>query len=193
MGIETGKSALSALLEHLRSLRESYGIRDGGGGDADRRRITLLVCDAILDLPPATVFSLLGRPRSTGRAINDDEAVLFLVGQFEAAFYAALQEHALRCEPIETEANWREARGKKRAGGERREMRKLQFNPTALHNIATFSPQQALDRFPVIKRVISVLKNKEEKDGREPAKSHGGFDLAERLERRRTREVARRF
>ena len=179
--------AKGAFLDEIANLRSGYNICRGKGADNDRRRLVILVSDILCGLSDIQLFSLLGRkPRSiAGPGITDTEAAPMEAAYFESAFYTALKEHGLRCDPTEAEVSYREA---KRKGSS------TDFNPLAIHNIVEFSPKEALKRYPIIRDIISVLQNgstlSEEKHG-EQGTSNRRTDVAQRVERSRASQNAR--
>jgi len=179
--------AQSQLVEDLKRLRREYDIREGNGGDFDRRRIAILICDTLLQLALEGIFAILGKPKSIRQSITDDEAAILAVDWFEAALYAALQEHRFRCDSTEEETTLKAIRAGARTHQQHQRLNSTRFNPLALSDIAEFTPEQAVKRYPIIREVIAILtseqQNKEEHHVERRANRRA--NLEERLERRR--------
>jgi hypothetical protein len=154
----------------------------------DRRRIATLVSDLLCELAAGELFSLLKRrPRGKPGGLAESQEALIEIAYFESAFYGVLQCHSLRCDSTEAEVFHQEASPKGR---------NVSFNPLALHHIAEFTSEAAVKRYPVIREIISVLRN-----ARKSAEEHNGggmqsnrrFGVEKRARRRRAFEDARRF
>lgn len=179
--------AQSQLVEDMKRLRREYNICEGNGGDVDRRRIAILICETFLRLTPGGILGILGKPESIGRGISDDEVAIFAVNWFEAALYAALQEHRFRCDSTEEETTLKAIRAGARTHQQHQRLNSTRFNPLALSDIAEFTPEQAGKRYPIIREVVAILtseqQNKEEQHVQRRANRRA--NLEERLERRR--------
>ena len=102
------ENTTGAFLRQVQKLKSEYSIAPSKrSGDRERRRICLLLKDALLSLPVDDIRSLMApvglRVTSGAKPLTDVEAACFLADLFEIKLYQKLQGCTLSCDPSERE------------------------------------------------------------------------------------------
>lgn len=103
-------SNIESFLQEVEKLVSEYHIESvKRGGDKERRRICLLLKEALLCLTvedlKCLMFPVCLKTASGAKPLSDIEQVCYLADIFESVLYEKLQEYNLSCLPIDTEDN----------------------------------------------------------------------------------------